>query len=117
MPDAIGCGPGWAIEPEVQRAADARREGENMGFRMYHKTDFPNDPEQERLANMPRPIPVPRAAIAELREWWGEVRRLSDTAAKEKRYKESDIVLMREDIVGKWDALFRAVVGERKEGG
>jgi len=24
------CGPGWSIEPEVQRAADARREGERM---------------------------------------------------------------------------------------
>jgi len=56
------CGPGWAIEPEVQRAADARREGE----RMSDREDVPvlTGPAARDWTL----VSVNAAAIAELRE-------------------------------------------------
>ena len=77
------CGPGWSIEPEVQRAADARREGERMNRAETIESlkyilsgpsleDGGFDPKTVEIAGSALDIierdTVPASALAELRE-------------------------------------------------
>ena len=119
------CGPGWSIEPEVQRAADARREGERMNRAETIESlkyilsgpsleDGGFDPKTVEIAGSALDIierdTVPASALAELREAVNDLRAWEGRGYTEWRIEVPDVVA---HVVNK----ARAVVGERKEGG
>ena len=139
------CGPGWAIEPEVQRAADARREGERMtrkevceclGYILSGPSveDGGFDPKTVEIAGAALDlIEGDAAAIAELREAIArrDAAKRAYDAWYDSRHQVYPVPFPTNDVVagegrlrgeigeaerGIIDAA-RAVVGERKEEG
>ena len=140
------CGPGWSIEPEVQRAADARREGERMSERELRELlnrnseeNESNTPDSILASYLVRCLDAYNVATRAREEWYG-VELVPGKATAP--VPASALAELREALV-LWDkhhsdtapgefedcrcgackslrhlvAKARAVVGERKEGG
>jgi len=134
------CGPGWSIEPEVQRAASARREGERMSERELRELlnrnseeNESNTPDSILASYLVRCLDAYNVATRAREEWYGvelvpgkatapvpasalaELREaVNDLRAWEGRgYTEWRIEVP--DVVAHVVNKARAVVGERKE--